>query len=171
MASYGTKGRTINSWSSALVFITSRIPVKGTHTAKYCTYGFQLVQRHCGICRSINQESSGDGRQLCLFTTLKTTSTYSHWKHNKARLSMAYIWAAQRHGEQREWVVWSINGSGTTCFITPENQDETLNTEDGCIHHWLMPLSGEDTTFNQTSWLSPFVMQDLKYDGFAFLCF
>lgn len=56
MASYGTKGRTINSWSSALVFITSRIPVKGTHTAKYCTYGFQLVQRHCGICRSINQE-------------------------------------------------------------------------------------------------------------------
>lgn len=84
---------------------------------------------------------------------------------------MAFIWAAQRHGEQRGWVVWSINGSGATCFITPENQDETLNTEDGCIHHWLMPLSGEEKTFNQISWLSPFVMQDFKYDGFAFLCF
>lgn len=34
-----------------------------------------------------------------------------------------------------------------------------------------MPLSGGDKTLNQTSWLSPFVMQDLKYDGFAFLCF
>lgn len=42
------------------------------------TYYFQLVQWHCGICRSINQEQNGDGRQLCLFTTLKTTSIYPH---------------------------------------------------------------------------------------------
>lgn len=60
---------------------------------------------------------------------------------------------------------------GATCFITPENQDETLNVADGCIHHRLTPLSGGDKTLNQTSWLSPFVMRDLKYDGFAFLCF
>lgn len=56
-------------------------------------------------------------------------------------------------------------------LLRSENQDETLNTDDGCIHLRLTPLSGEDETFNQTSWLSPFVMQDLKYDGFAFLCF
>ena len=87
------------------------------HTGKRRTYGSQLVRRHCGICRrAINQERSGDGGQLCLFTTPKTTSTHSHRKHNTARLSSGQL---REHGEQREWVVWSRDGSGTTCFITP----------------------------------------------------
>lgn len=31
-----------------------------------------------GFVGAINQERGGDGGQLCLFTTLKTTSTHSH---------------------------------------------------------------------------------------------
>lgn len=47
-----------------------------------------------------------------------------------------------------------MGGSGTTCYITTENRDETLNTEDGRIHHRLTPSSGEDKTLNQASWRS-----------------
>lgn len=65
-------------WRSALVLITSWLPLKGAYTGKHRAYSFQLDQLHCGICRSINQGRSGDGRQLCLFTSPKTTSAYSH---------------------------------------------------------------------------------------------
>lgn len=74
-----------------------------------------------GFVGEINQWRSRDGRQLFLFTSLKTTSTYSHWKH------VAFIWAIQRQGEQLEGLAWSTNGGGTARFITPKNQDETAD--------------------------------------------
>lgn len=85
----------------------------------------------------------------------------------------AWLSSGQLKGEGNNWSGWyaAQMGVGTTCFITPENQDETLSSEDGCINHQLMPLSGEDEPFNQTSCLSLFEMRGFKYDGFAFCCF
>lgn len=113
-------------WSSRLGSLSR---VHKLYTAKHCTYVFQLVQRHCGICRSINQDRNGDGRQLCLFTILKTTSTYSQWKQNKAWLSMSFIWSAQSHGEQQERVIWSTNGSGNNVLYY--GRESRWNTK-----HW-----------------------------------
>lgn len=148
---------------SALVFVISRIPLKDEHIRqKHFAYGFQLVRRHCGICRSVNQ---GSKRRWQTDVSIYNPKNNKHifTLENTTRLGSgtAFIWAAQRHGEQLEWVVWSMNGSGTTCFITQEIQDETLK-------HWRQPHPSLTDAFIERkmrrsikrSWLTPFAMQD-----------
>lgn len=144
---------------SALVFVISRIPLKDEHIRqKHFAYGFQLVRRHCGICRSVNQ---GSKRRWQTDVSIYNPKNNKHifTLENTTRLGSgtAFIWAAQRHGEQLEWVVWSMNGSGTTCFITQET-----------LKHWRRPHPSLTDAFIERkmrcsikrSWLTPFAMQD-----------
>lgn len=148
---------------SALVFVISRIPLKDEHIRqKHFAYGFQLVRRHCGICRSINQGSKRRWQtDVSIYNPKNNKNIFTLENTTRLGSGTAFIWAAQRHGEQLEWVVWSMNGSGTTCFITQEIQDETLK-------HWRRPHPSLTDAFIERkmrrsikrSWLTPFVMQD-----------
>lgn len=73
----------------------------------------------------------------CVCLQPEKQQAHSHTEHNKpgsARHGF-HMDGTKMQGEQKGWAVRSMSGSGTTCFITPQNQDETLNMEDGCIHH------------------------------------
>lgn len=138
------------------------IPLKGTCIeTKQCTYDFQLVLRHSGICRSVNHEEE-KWRPTAVSIYKPKNNKHIFTLENTMQCGSARLSSgtALRHGGWWQWVAWSMSGSGKTCSTMAENQDGTLNTEYGCIHHGLMPLSGGDTALNQRSWLSPSAMQD-----------
>lgn len=127
----------------------------GTNTALMApSWSMGITTGYVGVLIK-KKTKTADGRQR------QRQAHLPRCKQSAARLGEAFIQAYSKR--KREF--------GATCFIAPENQDETLNVADGCIHHRLTPSSGGDETLDQTSWLSPFVTRDLKYDGFAFLLF
>lgn len=163
---YGTEGRADIPELGSGSHNVSDLSQGCTHIRRqHRSYGFQLVVCHCGICMSINQEKDGGQLNNKHASPLKKN-------HNKTWLGVGFDLSSSK--ARRTTGVGGVKherGGGQRCFIAPQYRDETLNAADGCIHHGLTPLSGGDKMLNQTSWLSPFVMQDLKYDGFAFLCF
>lgn len=74
--------------SSDLVFIMCWLFVKVAHTGKHCSYGFQLVGCHCGICTSINQEKKKRWwetvKQLAHIPTENTTKLGFHQGSSKS---------------------------------------------------------------------------------------